>query len=162
MLWKTDKKRRKGHHRSTFLIFRAFSFSNQLSVPPPINNPQSAWTVSVLVNIIYTDNRYGYTKSTNADPLWTLPEEAPRIGEKVFIKVQKPTALFWQYQRGLPGVRLNRRASLMSGSKRLRSKDPTLPANFSTFVCLCGALCSFPRLGHGSSCVKSTHLLLNT
>jgi len=50
--------------------------------------------VSKLVNITHTDNRYGYMKSTNADPLWTLPEEAPRIGENVFIKVQKPTALF--------------------------------------------------------------------
>lgn len=143
-------------------VFSVYRPSNLLSVPQPINKPRLAWTVSKLVNIIHTENRYGYMKSTNADPLWTLPEEAPRVGEKVFIMVQKPTALFWQYQRGLPGVRLNRRASLMSGSKRLRSKDPTLPANFSTFVCLCGALRSFPRLGRDSSCVKSTHLLLDT
>lgn len=159
------KQTRNMKKRSPWCNLPAFSVyrpSNLLSVPQPINKPRLAWTVSKLVNIIHTENRYGYMKSTNADPLWTLPEEAPRIGEKVFITVQKPTALFWQYQRGLPGVRLNRRASLMSGSKRLRSKDPTLPANFSTFVCLCGALRSFPRLGRDSSRVKSTHLLLNT
>lgn len=128
-------------------VFSVYRYFNLLSVPQPINKPRLAWTVSKLVNIIHTDNRYGYMKSTNADPLWTLPEEAPRIGENVFIKVQKPTALFWQYQRGLPGVRLNRRASLMSGSKRLRSKDPTLPANFSTFCLHVWSAPLFPNAG---------------
>lgn len=62
--------------------------------------------------------------------------KCPGVGEKVFIKAQKPATLLRQDQKSRPGVRLNSRTGLMSGSKRLWSRDPTLHTNFSAFVCL--------------------------